>query len=222
MSLSARAFLFDFDGTLVNSTPLHDWAFRVVLATAARDQLERFDYESIKGLTTRHSFLQLGIADQSTLDWCVAAKQRLYREAVTAGHLRSFPGARRVLELIDALGAASFVVSSGSAEAVHRGLDACGLQGYFEGIITAEDAPAGKPAPAPYQACLARFNLDRTSAIAVEDAPAGVQSAHAAGLQVAGVHDPAIAAITEFYFRDFDAMLRALGPAEPTTLTASV
>ena len=35
MNFAARAWLFDFDGTLVDSTPLHDWAFRTVLETAA-------------------------------------------------------------------------------------------------------------------------------------------------------------------------------------------
>ena len=210
MILSARAFLFDFDGTLVNSAPLHDWAFRIVLATAAPAMLAQFDYELIKGLTTRSSFVRLGIEDAGTLDWCVAAKQRLYREAVAAGHLKAFPGARQMLEAVAARGAESFVVSSGSAESVRRGLALCGLCDYFVGVITAEDAPAGKPAPAPYLACLARFGLDCSSSIAVEDAAAGVRSAHAAGMRVIGMHNPAIASIADTYFADFHAMNLAL------------
>ncbi len=221
MILSARAFLFDFDGTLVNSAPLHEWAFRMVLSTAAPSLLDEFDYESIRGLTTRHSFVRLGIDDAGTLDWSVAAKQRIYREAVASGHLKAFPGARSILEAVDAHGAESFVVSSGSAESVRLGLESCGLGNFFAGVITAEDAPAGKPAPAPYLACIARFGLDRSSSIAVEDASAGVRSAQAAGLRVIGVHNPVIAAAADDYFPDFYAMNLALHGASTATLSAS-
>ena len=221
MILSARAFLFDFDGTLVNSAPLHEWAFRMVLSTVSPGLLDQFDYETIKGLTTRHSFVRLGIDDVATLDWCVSAKQRIYREAVAEGHLKAFPGARSILEAVDALGAESFVVSSGSAESVQRGLDSCGLRGYLAGVITAEDAPAGKPAPAPYLACLARFELDRASSIAVEDASAGVRSAQAAGLRVIGVHNPVIASAADSYFPDFYTMKLALEGASTSMVPAS-
>ena len=206
MKLSARAFLFDFDGTLVDSAPLHAWAFREVLATAVPAARADFDYETLKGLTTRGAFTALGIADECTLDWCVASKQRLYREAARAGRLTTYPGARQILEDVRADAAASYVVSSGSAESVRCGLEACGLGGFFAGVISAEDAPAGKPAPAPYLACLARFGLDRSTAIAIEDALAGVKSAHAAGLPVIGVHNPAIASVADLYFPDFAAM----------------
>lgn len=210
MNLAARAWLFDFDGTLADSTPLHDWAFREVLATAAPARLASFDYESIKGLTTRNSFVRLGIDDACILDWCVAAKQWLYRAALRAGRLKAYPGARRMLEMVRARGAESYVVSSGSAESVRLGLDSCDLRDFFAGIITAEDAPAGKPAPAPYLACLCRFGLQSSSAIAIEDAPAGVRSAHAAGLPVIGVHNAAIAAAVDHYFPDLVAMSAAL------------
>ena len=210
MNFAARAWLFDFDGTLVDSGPLHDWAFRHVLATAAPEILAGFDYESIKGLTTRGSFVSLGIDDGPTLAWCVAAKQRLYREALRAGRLHAYPGARQMLEMVRAHHAESYVVSSGSADSVRLGLDSCDLRKFFAGIITAEDAPAGKPAPAPYLACLCRFGLEAESAIAIEDAAAGVRSAHAAGLPVIGVHNAAIAAAADRYFPDFAAMSAAL------------
>ena len=217
MKLAARAWLFDFDGTLVDSTPLHDWAFREVLATAAPTLLAHFDYESIKGLTTRNSFMLLGIEDGATLDWCVAAKQRLYREALGDGRLRAFPGARKILELMRAHRDASYVVSSGSADSVRLGLASCDLNEFFAGVITAEDAPAGKPSPTPYLACLCRFGLQAESAIAIEDAASGVRSAHAAGLSVIGVHNPAIAAAADHYFPDFAAMSAALGSLDNAT-----
>jgi len=216
MNLAARAWLFDFDGTLVDSTPLHAWAFREILATAAPAILAGFDYELIKGLTTRRSFARLGIDDGPTLAWCIAAKQRLYREAVRTGRLHAYPGARQMLEMVRAHRGESYVVSSGSADSVRLGLNSCDLRGFFAGIITAEDAPAGKPSPAPYLACLCRFDLQAESAIAIEDAAVGVRSARAAGLRVIGMHNAAIAAAADRFFPDFAAMSAALdGVGDP-------
>jgi beta-phosphoglucomutase-like phosphatase (HAD superfamily) len=57
--------------------------------------------------------------------------------------------------------------------------------------------------------------LDRDRAIAVEDAPAGVASARAAGLLVIGVHNPEIAAATDFFFGTLAELAAALSRGEP-------
>jgi beta-phosphoglucomutase len=216
MKLAARAFLFDFDGTLVDSGPLHAWAFREVLASAAPATLTHFEYETIKGMTTRDSFARLGIGDACTLDWCVAAKQRLYREAVRCGRLRAYSGARQILETVRANRAKNYLVTSGSADSVRHALDSCGLEEFFAGVITAEDAPAGKPAPAPYLACLVRFGIHPVNAVAIEDSPAGVSSAQGAGLHVIGVHNPDIATTADLYFDDFAALAAVFADADRT------
>jgi sugar-phosphatase len=102
---------------------------------------------------------------------------------------------------------------------VRLALAACGLERYFAGVITADDAPAGKPAPAPYLACLCRFSIERRDAIAIEDAGAGIASAHAAGLRVIGVHNPAIARSADFYF---DSLVTLRGAVEHRGENASL
>jgi sugar-phosphatase len=48
-------------------------------------------------------------------------------------------------------------------------------------LVAAEDVPAGKPHPAPYRLAATRLGLDPAACLAIEDAPAGLTSAHAAG-----------------------------------------
>jgi beta-phosphoglucomutase len=203
-------FLFDFDGTLANSSPLHERAFRSTLAEAAPRALRRFDYAALKGLSTRASFMRLGVADEALLERCVALKQELYRTAVIRGRLKAFPQARAVLSAVIDHGRRNFLVTSGSAESIRLALAALGLAGLFTGIITGEDTAEGKPAPQPYLACLERFGLQRSDAIAIEDAPSGVTSARTAGLRVMGVHNPAVAKLVDFYYDDLSGLNSAL------------
>jgi beta-phosphoglucomutase len=203
-------FLFDFDGTLANSSPLHERAFRSTLAEAAPRALRRFDYAALKGLTTRASFILLGITYDALLERCVALKQELYRTAVIRGRLKAFPQARAVLSAVIDQGRRNYLVTSGSAESVKLALKALGLEGFFSGIITGGDTAEGKPAPHPYLACLEHFGLQRSDAIAIEDAPSGVSSARAAGLRVMGVHNAAIAKLVDFYYDDLGALNSAL------------
>jgi HAD superfamily hydrolase (TIGR01509 family) len=195
-------FLFDFDGTLADSSSLHERAFRQTLATVAPCALARFDYAALKGLTTRATFVRLGLADDVLFERCVVRKQELYRAAVRRGRLKVLPGARAVLSAAAQQGRRNYLVSSGSAASIKLALEALGLAGFFSGVITCDDTPEGKPAPDPYQACLERFGLRRSEAIAIEDAPSGVASARAAGLRVIGVNNSSIAKLVDFYFDD--------------------
>jgi HAD superfamily hydrolase (TIGR01509 family) len=196
--MNARYFLFDLDGTLADSSPLHARAFRAVVAHYAPAISGDFDYEPLKGLSTRAAFLSLGIGE-SSLNKCVVEKRRLYRDALRAGALAASPGAVKALAAIRQRGGQNYLVTSGSAESVNLALESLRLRDYFAGVITADDTAAGKPAPDPYLECLRRFDLAPDNAIAVEDAAAGVASARSAGLRVIGVHNARIEEIADFF-----------------------
>jgi beta-phosphoglucomutase len=202
--------LFDFDGTLVDSIPLHGEAFRAVLARVQPAALADFTYEQIKGKTTEAAFLSLGIADPAMLEDCVVEKRTLYREAVKAGRLVLLPGARRVLDVFRVLGRRLFLVTSGSAGSVHAALAFHNLADLFDGIVTDDKMLASKPAPDPYLACMARFALTPRDSFAIEDAISGVRSAKLAGLRVVGVNNPNIAELVDTFYPDLDALADAL------------
>ena len=199
-AVGAQHFLFDFDGTLVDSAPLHEWAFKEALAIAAPWGLADFNYSKLRGLSTRDAFLHLGINNLDVLELCTLKKQKVYRSAVRAGRLVLFHHARALLRAVLAFGGDNYLVTSGSPQSVNLALDQLDLGALFAGIVTSDDVAAGKPAPDPYLICLSRFGLSAADSIAVEDAQAGVLSAQGAELPVIGVHDSSIASCVDFYF----------------------
>lgn len=209
MRVGVKNLLFDFDGTLVDSAPLHARAFCDVLATENSATLASFDYESLKGLTTREAFRALGMVDEPRLSRCVAAKQRSYRKLVQDGALSLLPGARSALERAVNGGWRCFLVTSGSRESVRVALGSFDLADLFAGIVTSEDVARSKPAPDPYLFCLRNYELDAAASIAIEDALSGVRSAYDAGLSVAGVGNPNITALATWYFPDLEAFAAA-------------
>ncbi len=66
-------------------------------------------------------------------------------------------------------------------------LAALGLEAAFPTIVLGEDAPAGKPDPAPYRMALEQLGVAPAAGLAFEDSVSGVRSAHRAGLEVVGI-----------------------------------
>ncbi len=200
-----RNYLFDFDGTLVDTSPLHAEAYHRVLEDRRPDLAAGFDYPALKGKTTRAGYAALGVPE-ADLDGFTAAKQRLFREAVVAGRMYIMPGAVELLNMLAARGDGLFLVTSGSFGSVSEALKAALLTNLFRGIVTADDVTNGKPAPDPFLLCLERFGLDPKQSVVVEDALSGVQSGHAAGLPVIAVHDRSLDGEAEMFFPDLNAL----------------
>jgi len=79
--LAARAaYLFDLDGTLVDSGAKHDQAFRSALAECAPDLVPTFDYRKVRGLETTHALEVIGVADPEERTRIAERKRMFYRE----------------------------------------------------------------------------------------------------------------------------------------------
>ncbi|GAA0553949.1 HAD family hydrolase [Actinomadura livida] len=180
-------WLCDLDGTLVDSTPVHEAAFRAALAETAPGLLGSFRYEHHAGATTDEVAAVLGLAaaDARRL---VGAKRRHYRAYVDAGKVAVFPGARRFLAALAAGGQPAYLVTSGSRGSVERVLAACSLGRWFRGVLTGDDVPVSKPDPAFYLRACERWGIGPGEAAAVEDSVHGVASAVGAGLRTFQVH----------------------------------
>jgi HAD superfamily hydrolase (TIGR01509 family) len=185
MNRRPRSVLFDLDGTLVDSSPQHDRAFRTAIAAHRPEWLAEFRYEPLQGLTTEEAFSRLGERDPDALKKLVSAKREAF---ASLGGLRAFPGAIALLADLSRRGVGVFVVTSAARASAMSALRATGLAMYVRGLIAAEDAPEGKPSPALYLAALKRFGLRARDSIVIEDSAAGIASARAAGMRVVRVH----------------------------------
>jgi HAD superfamily hydrolase (TIGR01509 family) len=198
-ALSAN-ILFDFDGTLVDSGPLHNFAFRKVLESYFPQLLADFDYEVVRGKSTREVFLGLGIHKEDDLNVLALAKQHIYRTALIEGRLKLLPGAYPLLVTLVEAGHTLFLVTSGSRASIRMALDCMKIDHFFTGIVTAADVHTGKPSPDPFLYCMQRYCLAAYSCIVVEDAMSGVIAARKANLAVIGVHDHRIAGQVDVFF----------------------
>jgi sugar-phosphatase len=176
--LSCDALLFDLDGVLIDSTSCitRHWG-----AWAARHGL---DLAAV--MQAAH-----GIRTVETMR-LVAPHLDLEAEAArfTAGEIADTDGAvviEGAPELLAGLPEDSWaVVTSGSAELAIARLRRAGLPVPFT-LVTAGDVQRGKPAPDPYLLGAERLGLPVDNCVAVEDSPAGIQSARAAGMRVIGI-----------------------------------
>ncbi len=185
---SKRCFLFDLDGTLVDSTPFHARAFVETLKTAHPDLARRFDYANFAGRPTWEVLTALGLGAEPELTALTRRKQHLYRAALERGEVNAFPGVGDLLAQLREEEYRLFVVTGASRLSAQSVLKLTKLEEFFEGVVTADDTPLGKPSPEPYAHVLNTYGVAAQDCLAIEDGESGVRSAQAAGIEVVLIH----------------------------------
>lgn len=186
-----NAFLFDLDGTLVDSDFLHAAAFGESLDAHMPELAKGFSYGLLRGLSTRDAFRSMGVADEEVLDTLVASKRSCYRTLVSRGFLKPLPGSLELLTHLQQADRHLCLVTGGSRLSVEQVLVATGLSVFFrhEHIITAEDVSRGKPAPDLYTLAISRIGLDTHQCVGIEDSLLGMLACTRAGLECVVVND---------------------------------
>ena len=186
------AILFDLDGTLANTDPIHFAVWQDILTRFDLEIDRSFYQQRISGRT--NATIIKDILPQLSLEeaWQLATeKEETYRRL--AGILKPMPGLQRVLKLTDKASIKTAVVTNAPRLNVEHMLDILQLTSVFPLVIMPEDAPPGKPDPAPYKLALTRLGVDNKNAIAFEDSPSGIRSAVGAGIYTIGItssHSP--------------------------------
>ncbi len=195
--ITAKAVIFDFDGVIVDTEPLHYAAFQRILEPLGLHFSWQEYVETFIGFDDRDAFrhafsskgMMLGHDDLLRL---IEQKAAIFEEVIKSG-VTPYPG---VLELIFHLSAhkTPLAICSGALKSdISPILTMLGISECFDVIVTAEDVAASKPDPECYQLAFQRllaahdnsFSINAT--IAIEDTPAGISSAKAAGLIVCAV-----------------------------------
>ena len=97
------------------------------------------------------------------------------------------PGLHKVIQFTDKASIKRAVVTNAPAQNTEYMLKILQLTYVFPVVIMAEDAPPGKPDPAPYQLALSRLGVNSHNAIAFEDSPSGICAAVGAGIYTVGI-----------------------------------
>jgi beta-phosphoglucomutase len=185
--LSFDAILFDFDGVLVDSEPVHFAAWNAVLARFGVRMDWDKDYQQFIGRSDREMLRHFGGLADPPISFeqiwelypakCVEFRQRM---------LADFPCAAETVHLLGEL--ASYpkaIVTSSSRSEVLPLLESAGLGHHFSTVIGSEDTILHKPDPAPYREAAQRLGAARP--LVVEDSDAGETAGRAAGFEVVRV-----------------------------------
>ncbi|MCC7416525.1 MAG: HAD family phosphatase [Acidobacteria bacterium] len=191
-----RAIVFDFDGVIADSEPLHFAAFRDILAEEGV-ALTRDDYYA-RYLGFDDLEMLRAIGDDRGRGWPPGAIDRLAArkarrlETLERGGSILFPGAAEAI--LRASAAVPIAIASGArGDEIERVLERERLRRCFHAIVAAGDTPAGKPAPDPYLRAVALLApaaggaLAARECVAIEDSRWGIESARGAGLRTVGV-----------------------------------
>ena len=179
------AILFDFDGVLLDSEPVHWACWAEVLAPLGVVLDWEFYRERCIGIDDREMLRLMAARSDPPRDWDelwqhYPAKREIFR-ARMLGAPPFPPGVGDMLGKLQGSYRMAVVSSSGRGE-IEPLLEAGGLRSYFDTLVCARDAPRHKPAPDPY--LLAAERLAARTALVVEDSEAGIASGRAAGFEV--------------------------------------
>ena len=190
-----KAIVFDFDGVIADSEPLHLRAYQDVLTADGIALGEGDYYTRYLGYDDVGAFAAIGKdrgrawtrADIDRLVIKKAARLEVLERDVSV----LFPGAANAVRRASI--AVPIAIASGArGEEIRRVLERENLAACFTAIVAAEDTPVSKPAPDPYLRAVqllgdAIGELAATDCVALEDSRWGLQSARAAGLRTVGV-----------------------------------
>lgn len=180
-----RGLVFDCDGTIADTMPLHYKAWSAALGRYGHDFPEAMFYDMagiptvriIEILNERHGYT-LPVHESAEL------KERLFVEMIP----QVVPIEPVVKVVMEYDGKLPMAVATGATRAIcQKTLDALGLLHRFAAIVTADDVQHGKPAPDIFLEAAKRIAVPANLCYAFEDADLGVQSATAAGMTVVDV-----------------------------------
>jgi beta-phosphoglucomutase len=185
-----RAVVFDFDGVLADSEPLHLATYQEVFAsvgvTLTRDEY----YEHYLGYDDEGVFRAIGRAHGWTMSdeqiaAFVAQKSEVFDRMIAGGAVL-YPGAAECVERLARVFPLG-IASGALKHEIQTILAGAGLAHHFRFIVAAGDTPHSKPAPAPYVRAAQLHHLPPGACVAIEDSRWGIVSAKAAGMKCVGI-----------------------------------
>jgi HAD superfamily hydrolase (TIGR01509 family) len=181
------ACIFDLDGVLINSEPLHLEALRLVFVQHGIP-LPPDGFEPFIGRTD----LDVFVASTGGLDLDELTPDRLVNEKHLAydrlsDTLEMMPGVRDFIDQVTAGGLKLGLATSSVALSQRRAFQRFGLDRHFQAVVTADDVARTKPDPEPYLLAAEHLGCDPADCIVIEDSANGIRSAKGAGCYAVGL-----------------------------------
>ena len=181
------AILFDFDGTLVDTEPLHEEAVRRTLAPLNIPVDEGMTIGLSDEDAVAEAFARAGLStDEPTIAALCLRKTEWYERLIDGAEIFVYPGAVELVRLSTARLRVAICTAAVLRE-VTPVVQRIGLEETVRTIVTADDVAKKKPHPDAYELAASRLGVPTSRCIAIEDSVRGVRSAKNAGCFVVGL-----------------------------------
>ena len=191
-----RAVLFDMDGLIVDTEPIHFKAFKAMMREYGHELPESLmaklvgypEADNIRDLKQIYNM-------DEPAETMASRRYGLFMQFIRVDPIPVFPHFWEFSEEVGRRGLRRAVVSSSTAEQIEVILgrlfedhsEKGSPDSYFDAIVTGDDVPNNKPHPDIYLAAARALDLPPAECLALEDTPAGTQAAAAAGMRVIAV-----------------------------------
>ena len=222
MTTWPRAVLFDFDGVIVNSEPLHFYAFHEVLKEHRVDLSEDEYYRELIGFDDRgafrHLFEKRGVPlEPGKLLQLVVDKSRIMMDFIRRRQFHPLPGVEEFVRTLWRRCPLA-ICSGGLREEIEAMLEGIALRDCFSVVVAAEDVEVGKPDPSGYllaaQLLSEKAKLPRplkpSECLIIEDAPTVIRSVKSVGFPTLAI----TSSYPEAKLTDANWIVRSLRPEE--------
>ena len=180
------AFVFDVDGVLFDSHPVHRLAWREILREAGKEVSEA-ELDFILEGTTRNEILChfLGPLSPEQITHYATQKDAIFQQK--EDRVQTVAGIEEFLDHVEAASIPMAVASSGSKARVERMLGKHGLSRRFAVVLTSDDVGVGKESPAIFLRAAEELHVRPCDVLVLEDAVRAVEVAKKAGMKCIGI-----------------------------------
>jgi len=185
--MSVTAFIFDIDGTMIDSMRFHERSWDVFLTSRGVPTVGTDFFRRTAGRTgvevMRELFGPLSDGDAHAF---VREKEAIYRE-LFAPEFREIAGFTAFAREAKAAGVLLACATAGEPDNIAFALAGLSLQGFFDAAVGAHDVAHGKPEPDLFLLAAARIGAEPRDCLVFEDAPLGIEAARRAGMRAVAI-----------------------------------
>ena len=186
-----KAVVFDMDGVLIDSQPLHyEIDMNVLKKCGYQANLETVTPYTGMSNPDRWPIYKSSLNLDQKVETLISMQEQIMMETFKNVPLSAIEGIPSLLDQLNKKGLKCAVASSSSHELINLVLERTGIRKYFDALISGEDVTNGKPHPDIYLHAAKVLDVTPKDCVAIEDSPNGLKSAKSAGFFVIAYRNP--------------------------------